>query len=540
MGNLIRLRNGAARWLGTAFDTEVDHDWSTSNTMFGTIRRMFEWLHQVFNTNDAFRSRFSFGDESAFNGAATFGTKIKILSSSVGVAIYSDDATGDEGKIRAFSYLGNKIQSWGIEKEFEAGATTGVDTCTIDLDADDPTIGISYIDGGDSSKAKAIAASVNLTTLIVTIGAVSVINAVDSSGSDTDIDLVAPGKVSVTYRDEGGDDYACLRVAEVTGVTFGTWGTEVELNAASATFIGHCPFDTNKLLAHFVDAGGLTVIVCTIDGTTPTAGTEVVITTDTCIDVDAESHDTNKVLIGYQNSTASGDPLYIAAGLIVGTVPGFTTLKAITETATTQIDISAIDEHHAAVVYTRNGRGCIQMLHISGGAPIASDEYVFNDAASLSNAISNIDENRFIIACEDDGGADYGIAIIATRRDSQKKLHAEAKMSQGTSAAAQTFEVWGSGVLRMLSLVNSTANNWTAVLEIDGLSTSMTASGSQDSTNYVALNGANPDSADEFVLDTSITAPVMMNLEFRDHVKLTATPTADNLSYKIYYTQDAD
>ncbi len=74
--------------------------------------------------------------------------------------------------------------------------------------------------------------AVSTSGTVNTVGAIAAVNAADTDSMD--ICRVSDTQFAIAYRDEGGDDYLCIRSGTVSGTTI-TMGTEKELTAAAIT-----------------------------------------------------------------------------------------------------------------------------------------------------------------------------------------------------------------------------------------------------------------------------------------------------------------
>lgn len=110
-----------------------------------------------------------------------------------------------------------------------------------------------------------------------TVGSAATVNAADTDSID--ICRVSDSIFAVAYRDEGGDDYLCVRAGSVSGTTI-TMGTEKELTATAITEdeLGICyePTSACCVVAYADGDDDLATIACPLTTTTfGTAGSVV-------------------------------------------------------------------------------------------------------------------------------------------------------------------------------------------------------------------------------------------------------------------------
>jgi len=103
-------------------------------------------------------------------------------------------------------------------------------------------------------------------------------------------------------------------------------------------------------------------------------------------------------------------------GTISGTTISYGTVYEFRNGATNWVSVSLLDATHFVVAYQgNNGVGIAMVGTISNDDEIAfGSEYTFNSASTDNISVTALDATTFIVAFGDDGGDDYGIAMIGT------------------------------------------------------------------------------------------------------------------------------
>ena len=84
---------------------------------------------------------------------------------------------------------------------------------------------------------------------------------------------------------------------------------------------------------------------------------------------------------------------------------------------TNYMSVSSLDSTHFVVAYSDNGNsnyGTAIIGVVSGTTISYGSENVFNSATTNYISVSSLDSTHFVVAYRDDGGDDYGIAMIGT------------------------------------------------------------------------------------------------------------------------------
>jgi len=178
------------------------------------------------------------------------------------VLAYSQGTTAGRAIVGTVS--GTSI-SFGSEATFNAANTLYIGSA---YDSGNGKVVIAFMDGGDSSKGKAIVGTVSGTDI-------SFGSEVDVSGTsyyNTVTYDSANGKVVLAYRDGGNSDYGTAIVGTVSGTSI-SFGSEVVFNSASTNFLCNA-YDPNtqRVFLGYSDSGnsnhGYSVLVSTVTQTT--------------------------------------------------------------------------------------------------------------------------------------------------------------------------------------------------------------------------------------------------------------------------------
>ena len=180
----------------------------------------------------------------AANGTVSFGTPVVFsgTSSANWIAIsYDSNAdktlisfnTGAEGKSIVGTVSGDSI-SFGSAATFESASSEHMDSC---FDSTNNKVVIAYQDNADSSKGKAVVATISGTS--VSFGSVTQFEAGATLYIACEYDS-ANEKVLIAYKDQGNSNYGTAIVGTVsgTGISFGT--AAVFLSSAIGQSMGIC------------------------------------------------------------------------------------------------------------------------------------------------------------------------------------------------------------------------------------------------------------------------------------------------------------
>ena len=254
----------------------------------------------------------SWGPESVFNAAQTYHIAVSSLSPTSFVVAYDDGGNSEYGTTITGTASEGTL-SWGPESVFNAATTWGIAVSSLSL----TDFVIAYRDGGNSWYGTAIAGTVSGTTLFW--GSESVFNA--ATTWYIAVSSLSPTSFVVAYTYEGNSYYGTAIVGTVSGGT-PSWGSESVFNAASTDSIAVSRLSPTDFVITYWDGGNSgsgTAIVGTVSGTTLSWGSESVFNAATTWDIAVSSLSPTDFVVAYCDV---GNSDYGTA--IVGTVSGTT------------------------------------------------------------------------------------------------------------------------------------------------------------------------------------------------------------------------
>jgi len=258
----------------------------------------------------------SFGTAVVFETASTSNISATFDSDSNKVVIaYRDVGNSNYGTAIVGTVSGTSI-SFGTAVVFET-ATSGYMSAT--FDSNENKVVIAYRDGGNSNYGTAIVGTVSGTS--ISFGTAVVFETANVTYLDATFDSTSD-KVVIAYTDYGNSSYGTGIVGTVSGTAI-SFGTAVVFEAADTSYISSA-FDTvaGKVVFAYTDIGNSyygTAIVGTVSGTAISFGTPAVWKTDSTGANKSVVYDTNadKSIISYHDQNSTGD-----ATVVVGTVTG--------------------------------------------------------------------------------------------------------------------------------------------------------------------------------------------------------------------------
>jgi len=254
----------------------------------------------------------SWGPESVFNAAQTYHIAVSSLSPTSFVVAYDDGGNSEYGTTITGTASEGTL-SWGPESVFNAATTWGIAVSSLSL----TDFVIAYRDGGNSWYGTAIAGTVSGTTLFW--GSESVFNA--ATTWYIAVSSLSPTSFVVAYTYDGNSYYGTAIVGTVSGGT-PSWGSESVFNAASTDSIAVSRLSPTDFVITYWDGGNSgsgTAIVGTVSGTTLSWGSESVFNAATTWDIAVSSLSPTDFVVAYCDV---GNSDYGTA--IVGTVSGTT------------------------------------------------------------------------------------------------------------------------------------------------------------------------------------------------------------------------
>ena len=261
---------------------------------------------------------------------------------------------------------------------------------------------VEFINGIANSDVKSGAENIFQTGLVV----------------NTRAELIDSNKVFIAYHERDNDMFYSF-VATISGMTV-TLGTKYTLNGYGANAININKLSSTKVVLTFDSGNYVYAVVATISGTTITFGT-----TTSCgtgyktTDMKSCLIDTNKVLIAFKDITSNYNyGRAICATISDSTVIfGSSTMYIFNKASTDLISLLCIEKDKIIIGYTDIGNsnyGAVIIGTVSGTSITFGSEYVFNSAATYLITMGLVSDNKVIIAFQDRGRSNYGIAIVAT------------------------------------------------------------------------------------------------------------------------------
>ena len=340
------------------------------------------------------------GIESGFANFVASGT----IANGATVVINTDGTVGTVTQTTINSSAGTPVI-------FNAGNSTP----DVVFDSTNNKVVVVYTDDGNSGHGTAIVGTVSGTS--ISFGSETVFNAGNTASPRAA--FVGSGKIVVTYRDSGNNQYGTAAVGTISGTSI-SFGSEVVFQSVYASYETIAYDSTNdKIVIAYKNESTNTAlaIVGTVSGTSISFGSPTQFNTNTYY-MSAVYVGSGKVVISYRDS---GNSNYGTS--IVGTVSGTSISfgsESVFENSTVGRLSSTFDStnNKLVVVYSDGGDsdkgkaavGTVSGTSISFGTPV-----VFNNAATGFPGIAfDSTENKVVIVYNDEGNSYYGTAIEGT------------------------------------------------------------------------------------------------------------------------------
>lgn len=299
--------------------------------------------------------------------------------------------------------------TWGTASEFESGVTVYICCCEISSDK----FVVAFRDVGDGGAGKARVATVSGTT--ITWGTVSEFCSNVTIGYSLGICKLDTDKFVVVYTDDAQLDDGYARAATVSGTTI-SWGTAKEFETGDTEYPSCCQLSTDKFVVCYNDEGDSDkgkACVCTVSGTTITAGTPVVFADkntawneNRCCKLT-----TDKFLILWRDAS---DSYYLKgiAATVSGTTPSFGSELTIDSINASAISCAQLDTDKAVIVWRdgTNTHGAIEIVTVSGTTITEGTEVDLNPTSGdiQYNAVAKVDDTHFVVIYEDIANSEKG------------------------------------------------------------------------------------------------------------------------------------
>jgi len=446
----------------------------------------------ISGTDVSFGTEAEYDDNNATDNDVAYDASLQKL-----IFTFRDYGNSSKGSFKSGTISGTDI-TFGSTIVFEEGSTP---YSSVIYDPDSGKNIIAFVDGGDSSKGKAIVINtfnpVSLTTenfigfahaayadgqkaTVKTTGSIarnipqqaqaaaygSVVQFDAGNLSTGDSNALAfdssNNKVVLIYRDNGNSNYGTALVGTIdTSDNSISWGSATVFESAA---IGgtSLTFDSsnNKVVGFFHDVGDSNVmkgIVGTVSGTSISFGSATnVSTAGTASSAATFDTNSNKVVVAFTDSNNSG---YGTArvGTVSGTSISFGTAVVFTSAeANIEADSITFDSSNNRVVvaYTLSSgtnRGNAIVGTVSGTDISFGTQVAFNaNFSSAQTATFDTSNNKVVIAFQDSSNSDQGTAVVGTVDSSDNSISFGSEAifnAAGTDSTSSTFDSTNNTVL---------------------------------------------------------------------------------------------
>jgi len=348
-------------------------------------------------------------------------------------------------------------QAVGSPVVFES-ADTRYTTSTYDVTNN--KVVIAYRDVGNSSYGTAVVGTVSGTS--ISFGTPVVFESAVTGTYITSTYDSTNSKIVIVYNDNGNSNYGTAIVGTVSGTSI-SFGTAVVFESASTSFVSATYDSTNQKVviaySDFGNAGYGTAIVGTVSGTSISFGTAVVFATESSTLVsNAYDPTSGKVAVFWATGGLSAPPGYAIIGTVSGTSISFGSSVVFNATRTGSAIKPVYDSYsNKIIVFYGEGDGLIGETivgTISGTSISFGTAVVFNsvfvDQISASYDSTN---NKIVIAYQDGGTSNYGVAIVGT--------------VNGTSISFGSKIVFNSAITAYISTTYDSTNDKVVISYLD-------------------------------------------------------------------------
>ena len=224
----------------------------------------------------------------------------------------------------------------------------------------------------------------------------------------------------VGYKDDGGDDYGICRVGLVSGTTISSYGAENVFNSAITDDISVAALDATHFVVVYRDTGGSwygCAKVGLVSGTTISSyGAENCFNSAITYTPFTIALDATHFVVVYRDGGNSNYGTAIV-GLVSGTtISSYGAENVFNSADTRNVSVASLDSTHFVVAYRDEGGddyGCA-IVGLISGTTISSygAENVFNSASTLDVGVAALDATHFVVVYRDGGNSNYGTAIV--------------------------------------------------------------------------------------------------------------------------------
>ena len=345
--------------------------------------------------------------EFVYNSASTSTQNLDLLSSTEALIIYRDNGNSGHGTAQALGISEGTISG---NDEFVFNAATTNDG-TISAISSSKAI-ISYLDGGNSSKATAQILDISSST--VTGNTERVLDNNDFS-TDTTIDLINSSTASICYK-ETNTTAGEVEIVTISGGIISS-NTAFIFSTDIATSLSIQAISTTKAVIVYRDAGDSdkgTSQILTIDGTGITGNAEFDYEPGATFYNSLSLIDSSTQIVAYKDEGNSNFGTSQILDIGSTTISGNTTFVFVSAQAN-WVKVDIIDSTKALVVSSDavGTVGSAQVLAISSGTITGSDAFDFNTGGSTDNlSLKVISSSAAIVSYRDNGNSGVGTAQI--------------------------------------------------------------------------------------------------------------------------------
>lgn len=257
--------------------------------------------------------------------------------------------------------------------------------------------------------------------------------------------LVDTNKVLIAYRDVGNSSYGTAIIATINNTTI-TFGSEYVFFSGTTMVETVIQLDTNKVLIGYRDFSASSwgrAVIATISGTDISFGSQSNFASDNITEAQILLIDTNKLLSVYRD-TNSGYYGRATVGTISGTSITWTGFTNFNSSRVDSLSLAFVDTNKAVVVYTdfaTSSNGTAQVLTVSGTSITVGTKYIFNNASTGSKSVILIDTNKLFISFGDSANSTYGTGIIGTVSGSAITFGSEYIFNPGITYAQKIIKL---------------------------------------------------------------------------------------------------
>jgi hypothetical protein len=374
-----------------------------------------------------------------------------------------------DGTVSTITQTGSATPSVGTPVVFNAGNSTP----DVVFDSTNNKVVVVYTDDGNSGHGTAIVGTVSGTS--ISFGSEVVFNA--GNTGNLSVAFVGSGKVVVTYRDSGNNQYGTAVVGTISGTSI-SFGSEVVFQSVYASYESIAYDSTNdKVVIAYKNESNNTAsaIVGAVSGTSISFGSPTQFNANT-YSIKTTSVGNGKVVISYKDNTNSNTSTAVV-GTISGTSISFGSEVAFDPGTSISRMSSAFDttNNKLVIVYNNSANidegkavvGTVSGTNISFGTPA-----IFNNASTNYPGITfDSDTGKVVIVYRDGGNSNYGTAIQGT--------------VSGTGISFGSEVVFESAIVSWVSAAYDSHNDKTVIAYSDGGNSSYGTAAVFSSTSLV-------------------------------------------------------